>query len=140
MVQPTSLCRMEILICQAKMYRVMQHLIVQGPTVPVSTPAQNNLPHNHLQGLSVSLSSTPGNHLGTPLHSFSAPNTSSSFQLVIAPTRVPSFSFKVIKADVHRIGKKIDFQPQSQTFIDLVDSTANVDGVVQRRWGSDYIY
>ena len=58
---------------------------------------------------------------------------------MIVPTRVPSFSFKVIKADVHRIGKKIDFQPQSQIFIDLVDSTANVDGVVQRRWGSDYI-
>ena len=51
---------MEILICQAKVYRVMQHLIVQGPTVPVSTPAQNNLPRNHLQGSSVSLSSTLG--------------------------------------------------------------------------------
>ena len=61
---------------------------------------------------------------------------------MIAPRRVPSFSLKVIKADVHRIGKKIDFQPQSQTFIDLVDSTANVEhilGVVQRRRGSDYM-
>ena len=114
-------------------------LIVEGPTVPVSTPARNNLPRNHLQGPSVSLSSTPGTHSSTPLHSFSAPNTSSSFQSVIAPRRVPSFSLKVIKADVHRIGKKIDFQPQSQIFIDLVDSTANVDGVVQCRWGSDYI-
>ena len=88
----------------------------------------------------MSLSSTPGNQLGTPLN-FSAPSTSSSFQSVIAPKRVPSFNLKVIKADVHRIGKKIEFQCQSQTFIELVDSTANVEhilSVIQRRWGSDY--
>ena len=89
----------------------------------------------------MSLSSTPGNHSGTPLH-FSAPSTSSSFQSVIAPRRVPSFSLKVIKANMYRIGKKVEFQPHSQTFIELVDSTANVEhilGVIQRRWGSDYI-
>ena len=43
---------------------------------------------------------------------------------------------------MHRIGKKVEFQPHSQTFIELVDSTANVEhilGVIQRRWGSDYI-
>ena len=116
-------------------------LVVEGPTVPVSTPARNNLPRNQLQGASMSLSSTPGNHSGTPLH-FSAPSTSSSFQSVIAPRRVPSFSLKVIKANMHRIGKKVEFQPHSQTFIELVDSTANVEhilGVIQRRWGSDYI-
>lgn len=111
-------------------------LIVEGPNVPVSTtPARNNLPRSQLLGQSsMSLSSTPGNQSSTP-------STSSSFQSVIAPKRVPSFSLKVIKAGVHRIGKKIEFQPHSQTFIELVDSVANVDhilGVVQRRWGSDY--
>lgn len=113
MVQPTFLCRMELLISQAKVYHVMQHLIVQGPIVPVSIPAQNNVPRNHLQGPSVSLLSTQGNHLGTPLQSFSAPNTSPSFQSVITPRQVPSFSLKVMKADVHRIGKKIDLVKHS---------------------------
>lgn len=117
-------------------------LIVEGPTVTISTPTRNNLPRSQLQGTSsmMSLSSTPGNQSSIPLH-FSAPSTSSSFQSMIATKRIPSFSLKVIKADVHRIGKKIEFQPQSQTFIELVDSTANVEhilGVVQRRWGSDY--
>ena len=35
----------------------------------------------------------------------------------------------------------MEFQPLSQTFIELVDSTANVEhilGVIQRRWGSEY--
>ena len=72
-------------------------LIVEGPTVTVSTPTQNNLPRSQLQGTSMSLSSTPGNQLGT----------SSSFQSVIAPKRVPLFNLKVIKADVHRIGNKV---------------------------------
>ena len=117
-------------------------LIVEGPTV-TSTPARNNLPRSQpLQGTSsmMSLSSTPGSQSSIPLHSTAA-STSSSFQSVIAPKRVPSFSLKVIKADMHRIGKKIEFQPQNQTFIELVDSTANVEhilGVVQRRWGSEY--
>lgn len=36
---------------------------------------------------------------------------------------IPLFSLKVIKADMHRIGKKIEFQLKHQTFNKLVDST-----------------
>ena len=81
-------------------------LIVEGPTVTISTPARNNLPRSQLQGTSsmMSLPSTP------PSQSFSAP--SSSFQSVIAPKCVPSFSLKVIKADVHKIGKKLNTNPK----------------------------
>ena len=38
--------------------------------------------------------------------------------------------------------KKIDFQPIHQTFIELLDSTANVEhilAIIRRRWGSDYM-
>ena len=37
---------------------------------------------------------------------------------------------------------KVAFQPVNQTYIDLVESTANVEYIltlVQRRWGEDYI-
>ena len=108
-------------------------LTVEGPTLPISTSSRNNLP----RPMSLSSTTPPGNQsASTPLSS-----AGSSFQSVIAAKRAPSFSLKVIKADMHRIGKKIEFQPQNQTFIELVDSTANVEhilGVVQRRWGSYY--
>ncbi len=41
-----------------------------------------------------------------------------------------------------RRGKsKPEFQPTSQTYIDLIDSTANLEhilSIIQRRWGSEY--
>ena len=39
-------------------------------------------------------------------------------------------------------GRKVNFKPVHQTFIELVETTANVDhilGVVQRKWGTNFI-
>ena len=39
-------------------------------------------------------------------------------------------------------GRKVDFKPVHQTFIELVETTANVDhilGVVQRKWGTNFV-
>lgn len=39
-------------------------------------------------------------------------------------------------------GRKVEFKPVHQTFIELVEATANVDhilGVVQRKWGTNFI-
>lgn len=104
-------------------------LIVEGPSLQV-TQLRSNLPPARGTG---SLSSTPD---FTP--------SSSGFQSVIQSRRPQSYSLKVIKAEIiqtrHR--KKIEFKQITQTFIELMDSTANVEyilSVVQRRWGPDFI-
>ena len=62
---------------------------------------------------------------------------------VLAQRRLPSFSLKMLKATMIRRGRgKVEFTPSSQTYIDLVDTTANLEhimAVLHRRWGSDYV-
>ena len=62
---------------------------------------------------------------------------------VTAPKRGTSFSLKVVKATVCRQGKrKAEFQPISQTYLELVESTASLEhilGIIQKRWGG-WIY
>ena len=68
--------------------------------------------------------------------------TSPNWRSVISPKRLPTFNLKVVKAEMKKIGKKIEFTPISQTFIELIDSTANLEnitGIIQRRWGSNYV-
>ena len=39
-------------------------------------------------------------------------------------------------------GRKTEFMPQAQTFVDVTESTANVNYItstVQRKWGSQYV-
>ena len=86
-----------------------------------------------------SLSSTPASSVTSTQ---TARGHSSGFRSIIAPKRAPSFNLKVVKAKMSKNGKKIDFQPIHQTFIELVDSTANVEhilAIIRRRWGSDYM-
>ena len=100
-------------------------LIVEGPSVippPRSSPAS-----------SLTLTSTP-----------SSSSTLPNFRSVTASKRIPSFSLKILKATMQRNGsgrRKPVFTTTGQTYIDLVDSTANVEhisGVIKARWGSDY--
>jgi hypothetical protein len=53
-----------------------------------------------------------------------------------------SYIVKIIKANMTKNHKgKPDFEPLSQTFISLVEATANLDYILttmQRRWGQDY--
>lgn len=112
------------------------HLIVEGrrnldpPRIPGSAAVAG----------SMSLSSTPASSAATL--TARGRQSSSGFRFVIAPKRAPSFNLKVIKAKMFKSGKKIDFQPIHQTFIELVDSTANVEhilAIIRRRWGPDYM-
>ena len=104
-------------------------------TLNVEGPAQSGpLPRSSLPRLSsaVTVSSTPpASPLPTPL-----------FRSVTAPRRTPSFNLKILKAKLTKTSKhKPDFELFSQTYIELVDSTANLEyikGVVQRRWGTGY--
>ena len=85
---------------------------------------------------SLSLSSMPmsaasaGRSGGPGVSSSPLPN---NFRSVMAPKRVQTFSLKLIKAKMCRIGlgrcRKFKFQPVSQTFIKLIEATANVDHI-----------
>ena len=106
-------------------------LSVEGPVQSSSLPPplrSQNLPRS-----SITLSSTPSTSNLPP---------SPSFRSVIAPRRTSSFSLKVVKAKLAKTGKcKPEFEPISQTYIELVDSTANLEhilGVIHQRWGSQF--
>lgn len=96
----------------------------------MSSPRTSNLPPPR----PLTVSST--NHSSMP--SLPPP----SFRSVTAPKRVASFSLKVVKATMCRQGKrKAEFQPISQTYLELVESTANLEhilSIIQKRWGTEY--
>ena len=65
-----------------------------------------------------------------------------NFHSVVAAIRSPLFNLKIIKTTVIKTGKKVEFKPVHQTFIELVEDTVNVDhilDVVQRKWGTNHI-
>lgn len=80
--------------------------------------------------------------LNTP-NASAAVSSSLLFQSVIASRKTPSaFNLKVIKAQMVRNGRKVEFKGKNQTFIGIVEITANVEyilKVVERRWGPDNI-
>ena len=105
-------------------------LVVEGPALSASTlPRSNTLP---CQQSSVTVSSTPSTSSLPP----------PSFRSVTAPKRGANFSLKVVKATMCQQGKrKVEFQPISQTYLELVESTANLEhilGIIQKRWGTEY--
>ena len=117
-------------------------LVVEGSTVPTRA----NLPAR-TASYGNALSSTPSGPANAATNSSAASLSFTSspplFRSVVVPRRTsPSFNLKVVKAEIIRKGRKIEFKGKQQTFIEIVDSTANVEhisGVVRRRWGSDYV-
>ena len=105
-------------------------LVVEGPSLTATSRASG-------------FSSRPSS---TTLSSL--PSTSSlpppSFRSVIAPKRCPSFTLKILKACVIMKNgrRKLDVGCDAkQTFIELVESTANLEHIlpiVQKRWGPEY--
>jgi len=115
-------------------------LMVEGSIMP-----RSNLPRSNTYG--TALTSTPPPHslspnLNTPTSS--NPVYSSAFRSVQAAKKAPTFTLKIIKS-MHMMttsGKKPEFLSQQQTFIEINESTANVEhilGVVRGRWGQGYI-
>ena len=103
-------------------------LVVEGPALatPVVSSCMSNLPR---PSPSATVSATPT-------------SIPPSFRSVTASKRQLSFSLKVVKVTMCRRKNKPEFQPVTQTFIDLVDSIANLEhilSIIQRRWGSEYI-
>ena len=118
----------------------MQSLIVEGTTLPRSSLPRSGSAASY----GTALSSTPNTSLNASSSS-ALPSASSPplFRSVIASRKSPSsFNLKVVKAEMKRNGRKIEFKPKQQTFIEIVETTANVEhilGVVRRRWGPDYV-
>ena len=87
---------------------------------------------------SPTVSSNPFHQAGS-----SSTSTPTAFRSVIASRKGATYNLKVVKAEMTKHAKgKVAFQPVNQTYIDLVESTANVEYIltlVQRRWGEDYI-
>ena len=103
-------------------------LVVEGPPMLASPlPRSTNIPR---QPSSLTVSSTPTSSpsLPPPFHSVTA-------------KRMPTFGLKVIKATMSRQGKKTEFLPISQTYLDIVESTANLEhilSIIHKRWGTEY--
>ena len=105
-------------------------LVVEGPNA-LQLPRSNLPPHAAVQLLC---------HYA--VHQDQVPLSTPGFRSVVTSKRAPSFNLKIIKAKMIKARKKIEFKPIHQTFIELVESTANVDhilGVIQRKWGTNYI-
>ena len=124
-------------------------LLVEGRSLDAtvrnnhSTANTSGASTNH----SLSLSSTPisaatvGRSPGG-VQSASLSGPAAIFRSVIASKRVQTFNLKLVKARMSRIGRKTEFQPLHQTFIELIDTTANVEhilAIARRQWGLDYI-
>ena len=49
------------------------------------------------------------------------------FLSVIARRSTPSFNLKLVQAKMRRQGRRVDFKPVEQTFIGVMESTANIN-------------
>ena len=113
-------------------------LTVEGPDLSQSTSLPrraNPFQRSSLYSASSStVSSTPsGTSPATPI-----------FRSVVAPRKGSTFCVKIVKAKVKKGGnrKKPEFLPISQAYIELTESTANLDHIssmVKRRWGDQYV-
>ena len=105
-------------------------LTVKGPLLSSPLPLRTS---NTARSMSVS--STPS--LPGPSHT-----PPSGFHSVVAPKRLPTFSIKIVKANiVNAFRRKPEFVSISQTFVELTESTANLTyvlGVIHKRWGQQY--
>ena len=113
-------------------------LTVEGPDLSQSTPLPrrtNPFQSNPFYSSSTStISSTPsGTSTAPPV-----------FCSVVAPRKGYSFSLKIVKAKMKKGGnrRKVDFESLSQTYIELTESTSNLEHIstiIKRRWGEDYV-
>jgi hypothetical protein len=96
-------------------------LIVEGPPLSSLPPPRSR----------VTISSTSPTATPSP-----------SFRSVTAPKRTSSFGLKVVKAKIIKNGRRNpEFKPICQTYIDIVESTANLTyilDVIHQRWGPEY--
>ena len=69
---------------------------------------------------SPTVSSNPFHQAGS-----SSTSTPTAFRSVIASRKGATYNLKVVKAEMTK--GKVAFQPVNQTYIDLVESTANVE-------------
>ena len=107
-------------------------LIVEGPPI-LSTTAEDTAPST-----SSRCTTTGGVH--GPSSSLSS--TSPTFRSVTA-THKKAYNIKIIRASmITTTGRAANFKILGQTFLEIVDSTANleyVEAIVQKRWGSEYV-
>lgn len=115
-------------------------LTVEGPLVVPASTSPSVFRSTGAPSQTISSTPTGSSFLGLAASSSSSPPP---FRSVLAQLSLPSFNFKILKATMIRRGRgRAEFSPSSQTYIDLVETTANLEyimGVIHRRWGSEYI-
>jgi len=66
-----------------------------------------------------------------------------NFRSVLAHKKIKSFNIKVTKATMTKSPKgKPEFNPTGQMYIELLDSTANIEHVlekIQQKWGGNHM-
>ena len=56
--------------------------------------------------------------------------------------KIKSFNVKITKALPSKRGRKVEFTPTGQLFIEMLDSTSNVEHTLEKikdKWGPDYL-
>jgi len=64
------------------------------------------------------------------------------FRHVVARCPPPSLTLKIVKARIVKKGRRVQFKPNLQLFMYLVESTANVDSnmaAAREEWGTDVV-
>jgi len=91
-------------------------------------------------------SGSPGsNHSSTLTLSSAAPyqgTSASMFRSVVTRRPPPSHTLKIVKARIVKNGRRVQFIPNFQLFMRLVESTANVDSITtaaREEWGTDIL-
>ena len=66
-----------------------------------------------------------------------------AYKAIFSGKKGASVSVKVVQSSISKLSSgKLDFEKLGQTFIEVNESTANVDFIttcIQRKWGYDYI-
>ena len=120
-------------------------LVVEGRNVGHGNRQLQNTGTSAPSGLNVAAGTSQSTSYhytpaSTPSHSTNLFSTNKPLaRRVSAPA---SFTLKLVQAKMTRRGRKVKFQDMAQTFIELVDSTANPDfirSIARQIWTEDFL-
>ena len=63
------------------------------------------------------------------------------FRSVVARQPPPSFTLKLVQANITRTGRRVEFHVTDQTFVTITESSAHTDFLAtaaHQKWGSDH--
>jgi len=125
----------------------MGHLACQMPfsmlTVEGRRLGQANARTSSVLSQPVSSSSLGNSHSSALSSTAPYQGTSATmFRHVVARRPQPSHTLKIVKARIVKNGRRLNFKPNLQLFMRLIESTANIDSITtaaREEWGTDVV-